>query len=140
MTTAPDTAEAARTAQLAVELDATYPAFRWWAKVGDEGDFAGPTFAPIQALSSVRYTHSNYHDLLHAGHITIGLWTDELLSLQLQHRMVGAGLRVEAAEQLVADYADALSDAYIAANNQDLKLGFTVVYTVTADGALEILA
>ncbi|MDR6753458.1 hypothetical protein [Deinococcus soli (ex Cha et al. 2016)] len=140
MTTTPDTAEAARTAQLAVELDMIYPGRRWSLKVGDQGDFTGPHATPAEAVESARQTFAGFDDMLSAGDVTIGLWTEELLFLHLQHRMVGAGLPLDVAQQLITDYAEALSDAHETANSERLWLGFTDVYTVSADGVPEVLA
>ena len=128
-------------AQHLVTLDAKYPDARWFVRVGEDGDFAGPCDTPAETLAQLCTDWNTSLDKViedYDGQITVGMWTEDAIYLRHLDALVQAGVPEAKARELVAELKRTQSEALEAVNAEEAWFGWTPVYDVQDDGTLTL--
>lgn len=115
-------------------VDAKYPGNRWWLWNEDEGDLCGNADRPQTALKNAMREggYCDIEELLEAGNWHVGMPADTACLLLLLDDLVGAGVPLEQAREIVERL-----DIRQGQHTDEEEMPFLTFYDVQDDGTLE---
>lgn len=118
-------------------LHAKYPAERWWALIGDEGDIAGPCATPQDALKEAeRLFNQTVNELLEDFYdITLGFLTEDAILLIHTDELVQAGLPAATALEMAGKLRTAFNAA-LEEQDPGEHFGMVNIFDVDENGEL----